>query len=82
MSGGNALFITLHYTGKAEYTCQDVILYLSPYTQLTRLYIHVSRQYSIITLQYNDKAVYTCQEVILYLSHYITQTWLYVHVRR
>jgi hypothetical protein len=45
MSRGNTLFITLHYTDKVVYTCQDAILYLSPYTTLTRLYmyIHVMR---------------------------------------
>jgi hypothetical protein len=45
MSGGDTLFITLHYTDKVVFTCQDVMLYLSPYTTLTRLYmyIHVRR---------------------------------------
>jgi len=43
MSGGNTLFITLHYTDKVVYTCQEVIVYLSPYTTLTRLYLHVRR---------------------------------------
>jgi hypothetical protein len=42
MSGGNTLFIILHYTDKVVYQCQDAILYLSRYTTLTRLYIHVS----------------------------------------
>jgi hypothetical protein len=34
MSGGNTLFITLHSTDKVVYTCQEVILYASPYTSL------------------------------------------------
>jgi hypothetical protein len=29
MSGGNALFITVHYTDKVVYTDQEVMLYLS-----------------------------------------------------
>jgi hypothetical protein len=43
MSGGNTLFITVHYTDKVVYTGQEVMLYLSPYTTLTRLYVHVRR---------------------------------------
>ena len=38
---GTTLFITLHYTDKVVYTYQEVLLYLSLYTTLTRLYIHV-----------------------------------------
>jgi hypothetical protein len=37
MSGGNTLFINLHYTDKVVYTCQEVMLYLSPHTGLTSL---------------------------------------------
>ena len=47
MSEGTTLFITVHYTDKVVYTCQKVILYLSSYTKLTRLYIHVRRYYFI-----------------------------------
>jgi len=41
MSGGNTLLITLHYTDKVIYACHEVILYLSPYITLIRLYIHI-----------------------------------------
>ena len=47
MSVGNTVSITLHYTDMIVYICQEVILYLSPYTTLTRLYTHVRIQYFI-----------------------------------
>ena len=83
MSEGTTLFMTLHYTDKVVYTCQEVILYLSPYTTLTRLYIYMSEGTTLcITLHYTDKIACTCQDVILYLSPYSTLTRLNIHVRR
>ena len=56
MSGGNTLFITLHYTANMIYTCQEVILYLP--SEVNTLFI---------TLHYTANVIYACQEVILYL---------------
>ena len=68
MLEGNTSFITLHYTEKVVYTCQDGILELSTYTTLPRCICMSGGNTLFINLHYTDKVVHTCQEVMLYLS--------------
>jgi hypothetical protein len=75
MSGGNTLLIALHYTVKVVYTCQEVILYLSPYTTLTMLHIYVRTWYFIyhLTLHWQGCIYMSGSNTLLIALHYIVK---------
>jgi hypothetical protein len=78
MSEGTTLFITLHYTDMVVYTCQKVLLYLSLYTTLTRLYIHVRMYYFIyhITLHWQG-CIYMSEGTPLFITLHYTDMVVY-----
>jgi hypothetical protein len=80
MSEGTTLFITLHYTDKVVYTCQKVLLYLSLYTTLTRLYIHVRRYYFIyhFTLHWQG-CIYMSEGNTLFITLHYTDKVVYTY---
>jgi hypothetical protein len=80
MSERTTLFITLHYTDKVVYTCQKVLLYLSLYTTLTRLYIHVRKYYFIyhFTLHWQG-CTYMSEGTTLFITLHYTDKVVYTY---
>ena len=80
MSRGNTLFITLHSTDKVVYTCQEVILDLSPYSTLTRLYIHARRYYFIYHLTLHlQGCIYMSEGTTLFITLHYTDKVVYTY---